>query len=189
MKNLRTVFIVIFLLAFGFNFFVQFFPVFLVERFKLSQGFIGDLFAYTGLWLAFTQGVLTRPIAKFLKPHQVLNASILGLSLSLPLLLLPDRAFWLFFIIPLLALFQGLTEPNTLAVVSNLSGADTQGETFGIRQSIQSLAMALPPIIAGSVIWLHLSLPTIIASLCTLVGWIVFITFFEHNKTGLMRDV
>ncbi len=189
MKNLRTVFIVIFLLAFGFNFFTQFFPVFLVERFKLTQGTIGDLFAYTGLWLAFTQGLLTRPVAKWLKPHQVLNTSILGLALAFPLLLLPDRAWWLFIIIPLIALFQGITEPNTLAVVSNLAGADTQGETFGIRQSIQSLAMAVPPIIAGSVIWLHLSLPTIIASICTFAAWLVFVSFFEHHKTDLMRNV
>jgi len=189
MQNLRTMFIVIFLLTFGFNFFTQFFQVFLVEKFNFTQSGIGDLFAYIGLWIAFTQGVLTRPIGKRFKPHQVLKVSALCLGLSFPLLLLPTQAMWLFFILPLISVFQGLTEPNSTAIVSNLAGADSQGEILGIKQSIQSLAMAVPPIIAGSIIWLHLNLPTLIAGLSTLAAWIIFVSFFEHKKTELFHEV
>jgi MFS transporter, DHA1 family, tetracycline resistance protein len=189
MRNARTMFIVIFLLTFGFNFFTQFFQVFLVEKFNFTQGGIGDLFAYIGLWVAFTQGVLTRPIAKRFKPHQVLAISALCLGLTFPLLLLPTHAVWLLLILPLISVFQGLTQPNTTTIISNLAGTEAQGEMLGINQSIQSLAMAVPPVIAGSIIWLHLNLPTIIASLCTLAAWGIFISFFEHKKTELFREI
>ena len=93
-KDLRTMFLVGFLLTVGFNFFTQFFQVFLIGKFQFNQSKIGDLFAYMGLWIAVTQGAILRPLSKKYKPMSILSVSIILLALTFPLLLIPTKAIW-----------------------------------------------------------------------------------------------
>ncbi|MGV8983920.1 MFS transporter [Clostridium sp.] len=181
-KDLRTMFLVAFLLTVGFNFFTQFFQVFLIGKFQFNQSKIGDLFAYMGLWIAVTQGAFLRPLSKRYKPMSILSISILLLALTFPLLLIPNKAIGIYLIIPFIAIFQGLTQPNSTAIISNLADKDKQGEILGINQSILSLAQAIPPIIAGFVTSISLNLPTIFAAGSTLLAWIVFRVFFIKEQ-------
>jgi DHA1 family tetracycline resistance protein-like MFS transporter len=80
----RTIFLVVFLLAFGFNFFTQFFQAFLIQKFQFTQSHIGDIFAYIGLWSAITQGLINRPLTKRLEPPVILSYSALLLAVALP---------------------------------------------------------------------------------------------------------
>lgn len=174
---LRSMFVVVFLLTFGFTFFTQFFQVFLIEKFSFTQSAIGDLFAFTGVWIAFTQGVLARLVAPRFQPRQVLVVALLLLGLTFPLLLLPERPWGLYVILPFVAIFNGLIQPNTTAVISDLSDAQSQGEILGINQSVQSLAFAVPPVVSGLVINISLDLPIILAALSCLAAWAVFVVF------------
>jgi DHA1 family tetracycline resistance protein-like MFS transporter len=181
-KDLRTMFLVGFLLTVGFNFFTQFFQVFLIGKFNFNQSKIGDLFAYMGLWIAVTQGAILRPLSKKYKPMSILSVSIILLALTFPLLLLPTKAFWIYLIIPFIAIFQGLTQPNSTAIISNLADKDKQGEILGINQSIMSLAQAIPPIIAGFVTSISINLPTIFAAGSTFVAWLIFRFLFIRQQ-------
>ncbi|MGH4138739.1 MFS transporter [Clostridium sp.] len=190
-KDLRTMFLVAFLLTVGFNFFTQFFQVFLIGKFKFNQSRIGDLFAYMGIWIAIAQGVFLRPLSKKYKPMSILSISIILLAITFPLLLIPTKAIGIYLIIPFIAIFQGLTQPNSTAIISNLANKDKQGEILGINQSILSLAQAIPPIIAGFVTSVSLNLPTIFAAVSTFLAWIVFRVFFikeQRLKNGGIVD-
>lgn len=178
-KEMRTIFIIAFLLTIGFNFFTQFFQVFLIGKFNFGQSQIGDLFAYMGLWIAVAQGAFLRPLSKKFSPTDILSIAIVLLAVTFPLLLLPNKAFWIYVIIPFIAVFQGLIQPNITATVSNLSPRDQQGEILGINQSIASLAQAIPPIIAGFLTSVNLNLPTLFAAGTTAVAWLVFMMFFR----------
>jgi DHA1 family tetracycline resistance protein-like MFS transporter len=182
LRQLRAMFLVGFLLAIGFNFFTQFFQVFLYNKFQFNQSTIGDFFAYMGLWIAITQGMILRPLAKKNKPERILSFSIILLAACFPILLIPDKAIWLYLIVPFIAIFQGLTQPNSTAIVSNLTDRERQGEILGINQSIQSAAQAIPPIIAGFVTTINVNLPTILAASTTLLAWIVFESVFKRSK-------
>jgi DHA1 family tetracycline resistance protein-like MFS transporter len=181
-KDLRTMFLVGFLLTVGFNFFTQFFQVFLIGKFQFNQSKIGDLFAYMGIWIALSQGLFLRPLSKRYKPMSILSVSIILLALTFPLLLLPTKAIGIYLIIPFIAIFQGLTQPNSTAIISNLADKDKQGEILGINQSIMSLAQALPPIIAGFITSISLNLPTIFAAGSTLLAWLIFRIFFIREQ-------
>ena len=181
-KDLRTMFLVGFLLTVGFNFFTQFFQVFLIGKFQFNQSKIGDLFAYMGLWIAVTQGAILRPLSKKFKPMNILSVSIILLALTFPLLLIPTKAMWIYVIIPFIAIFQGLTQPNSTAIISNLADKAKQGEILGINQSIMSLAQAIPPIIAGFITSISLNLPTIFAAGSTLIAWLIFKVFFIKQQ-------
>lgn len=173
-KELKVMFLVGFLLAIGFNFFTQFFQVLLIGKFKFTQSNIGDFFAYMGLWIAITQGLILRPLSNKFRPERIMKYSIILLALSFPFLLLPDKALWLYVIVPFIAIFQGLTQPNTTTVVSNLASVKDQGEILGINQSVQSMAQAIPAIIAGFITSININLPTILAAITTIIAWLIF---------------
>jgi DHA1 family tetracycline resistance protein-like MFS transporter len=177
--HLRTIFIVTFLLTLGFNFFTQFFQVFLINRFTFAQGDIGDTFAYMGFWIAITQGLINRPLSRRFLPEQIVSFSALALGLVLPLLLVPEDAASLFLIHPLVAISNGLTHPNAVAIVSNLADRESQGEVLGINQSIQSFAMIVPPIIASFLATLHPHFPILAASITIIVAWVIFAWAFH----------
>jgi len=184
--QMRSIFIIVFLLTFGFNFFTQFFQVFLISKFAFSQSQIGDLFAYMGLWIAIAQGAFLRPLSKKYSPQTILSVSILLLAITFPILLLPDKSIWIYVIIPFIAIFQGLTQPNTTAIVSGMSDAKSQGEILGINQSVASLAQAIPPILAGFLTAVDVNLPTLFAAGSTFLAWFVFKIFFKQRKRAMV---
>lgn len=187
--HLRTILLVSFLLVLGFNFFTQFFQVMLIDRFKFTQSDIGDLYAYMGLWIAITQGLINRPLSRWFKPEQIVSVSALTLAAALPFLLLPERVAFIYLVFPFIAVSNGLTHPNATAIVSNLAGPESQGEILGINQSLQSLAMALPPLIAGFVATLHPGLPTIIGSGLVFLAWMLFVFVFRRRSRALFHEV
>lgn len=189
LQNLRVIFVVILLLGLGFNFFAQFFQVYLIEKFSLNQSQIGDVFAFMGLWIAITQGIITRLVAKKFAPKQVLSFSVICLSAAFLLLLVPSQSLYLLFVLPFVAIFQGLTFPNYNAIVSNLAGKDSQGEALGITQSMQSLSQSITPIVAGFIVSMSMSLPLIVASSITLIAWLVFIIFFGRKKEQKFHEI
>lgn len=182
MKHLRILFLVIFLYMFGFSFFTQFFSVFLVQKFHYTAGNIGNFFGFIGMWIVLTQGVLTPFIARFLKPVKVLSFSLVGLSLALLSVIFAQTPIFLYCTQPFVALFQGLTMPNTTAVVSQYTSSEDQGEVLGITQSLIAFAQAIPPIVAGFVISMGQNVATLISAGALFVAWIIFIFFFKSRQ-------
>jgi DHA1 family tetracycline resistance protein-like MFS transporter len=181
MKELNIIFLTLFLQAFGFSFFMQFFQVFLIKKFDFDQLQIGHLFGYIGIWIAFTQGVLTRYFAGKYNSVQILRISLIGLSASLFLILGPPAAWMLILTQPLVAIFQGLSQPNLTSIVSILSPKESQGEILGIQQSVQSAAFAIPPIIAGVVATIDVRFPILLAGISVLMAWLVFTFLFKSS--------
>ena len=179
--KLRTIFIVIFLYMFGYTMYTQFLSVYLIERFNFSTSHIGDIYAFIGLCIALTQGLVVRPISRRFTSEQVLMVSFLGLSISVGSVLFAADASHVYFFIPLVALFAGLTYPNTTTVVSNLAGRESQGEIMGINQSVQAAAQAVPPIIAGVIISVGVTLPIICSSAIVFLAWGCFIVY-RHTE-------
>lgn len=183
MKELRAMFIIMFLIIFGFNFFTQFFQVYLVQTFNFNQSQIGDIFAYIGIWIAITQGGIMRPLSRKFTPRQIMKVSLVALSISLMLILLPRDVWALLLVMPLVALSNGLTTPNSIAIISSLAKPSEQGEILGINQSVQSLAMTIPPIIAGIIVSMDKNLPIMVASISTYIAWILFLFLIAKKKT------
>jgi len=170
LKSLREVFLVVFLITFGFNFFTQFFQVYLISKFDFDQQEIGNTFGFIGLWIAITQGGIVRIVSKKFKPVQLLNITIPWMGLALWALLLPPVGWMIYLVIPFLAISQGITTPMLTALVSEQADANSQGEILGLSQSVQSVGMILPPMIAGFMSAFDVRLPLFTAGLCVLFG-------------------
>jgi DHA1 family tetracycline resistance protein-like MFS transporter len=70
---------------------------------------------------------------------------------------------------------MGLSQPNTIAIVSSLADRKSQGEILGINQSVQSLAIGTPPLFAGILAAYSIYLPIVGASVFVLAAWVVFV--------------
>lgn len=183
--NLRTIFIVSFLLTFGFSLFTQFLQVYLIQKFAFNQSDIGDYFGFIGICIAITQGYITRLLGKYLRPYQAVNIFVLSLSFALAIILLPQYSIYLYALSPLIAISQGILSPNLQTIVSNCGKPEEQGEILGINQSVQSLAQAIPPIMAGFIVSINIHLPIILASVFTFLAWVTFFFFFSKDKKNV----
>lgn len=84
-----------------------------------------------------------------------------------------------------MAIPNGLSRPNLIGLLSNITDKNEQGKIMGVSQSIESLAMALPPIIAGFLTTLWISLPIITAASLMFIAWIIYMKFYFKNKIYL----
>ncbi len=149
LEPVRLLFTANFLFQGGFAFFTTFFSVFLINRFGFSQGHIGNFFSYVGLWIAFTQVVLTRRLARRFSEYQILRVSLVSLSFFTLLYFLPHVWWGLLLVAPGFAISNGLSQANISGLISRSVGPDIQGEILGINASLQALAHSVPPMVSG----------------------------------------
>jgi DHA1 family tetracycline resistance protein-like MFS transporter len=179
--NMRIILLTIFLQAFGWSFFMQFNQVYLLKKFHFNERQIGMLFGYIGIWIALTQGGITRSLSKKFAPPEILKVSLICLAVAILIVLLPQNVFMLYMLNPFVAIFQGLTQPNQISIVSSLASKENQGEILGIQQSLQSIAFTVPPIIAGFLLNFDIRLPIIVSAVMTLCAWLVFFFNFKES--------
>jgi DHA1 family tetracycline resistance protein-like MFS transporter len=146
----------------------------------MTQSEVGNLFAYAGLWIAVSQGVLAGIIAKKVSAIKVVPIASIFLALTITLLVFPTNYTHMLFIIPFIAVFNGLVVPNITTIISDSADKDSQGEVMGINQSLLSLTQIIPPIIDGFLYSISVDLPIISASLLIVGAWAYF--HFKFNK-------
>lgn len=173
-EKFKTIFTTIFLISLGFSFFTQFFQAYLVSKFDFTQSEIGELFAYIGIWIALTQGLLIRLVPKNIRPQKIVFFGTMFLGLFLISLVIPNNQTIIYFILPFIAISNGLLNPNAQAIISDLAEENAQGEIFGINQSVQSLGVALAPLISGIIYNLDIRLPILSAGFLILLGSYLF---------------
>jgi sugar phosphate permease len=130
----------------GFAFYMQFFQVVLLQRFGLGQSQIGFYYAYVGVWIALTQGIITRIVAKRFKPEQTLKISLLVIPLTFIIAISANQVWVLYAItVPLMAIGQGLTMPSLSTIISNLAGKESQGEAMGLYNNTKEILGGTSP--------------------------------------------
>lgn len=182
LPNLRNLFITIFLSGLGFAFFTQFFQVSLIERYDFKESDIGVFFGVVGVCIAIVQGGIMRPVSKRWRSDQIPGVTLFGLSISILANVFVTDVWMVFAIIPFIALFVGLGGPNLSALVSDEATPSQQGKIMGITQSINSLAIAIPSVIAGFLGAINYNLPTIASAFFIFLAGLSFHLLFKANR-------
>ncbi len=184
--QLRELFTVNFLFNGGFTFFTTFFAVFLINKFRFTQGDIGTFFAFVGFWFAFTQAVIVRKLAGKFTEIQIVRVGLFASAISIFLYFLPSSALGLYLITPILAISNGLFFANMTALISKNADAGVQGEVLGINSSVTALAMMIPPVLSGYIAAaLKPETPIIVSSAVILISAVVFWFFFHPGRAKL----
>lgn len=187
--GLRVIFASEFAFWAGFSFFTTFFQVLLIQKLGFKVNNVGDFFAYIGIWVALTQGVITPLLAKRgIKNYQILRVSLLGNAAALFLQTIPNNTAQLLMTAPLISLFNGMTMANMSGLVSLSAGPKIQGEVLGIEASVQALGQSLPAIIAGYIATMGVNVPIVVGGSVIAFGWLVFVVFYHPNEHVLHQE-
>lgn len=168
----RPVYLASFFHFAGFNFFISFIGILLVARFGLSEGAIGTFFGAVGFWIIITQGLILRIISNKYHERQILRFSILMVAGAIILYPFVPTLPWVYILVPLLAIPNGLTMANMTALISRSVGPSKQGAALGINGSLMALAHGTIPLLAGfGSGFFGLATPFILGSAFGLTSW------------------
>jgi DHA1 family tetracycline resistance protein-like MFS transporter len=172
-RELRAVFACVFCSCVGWSFYWEFAPVTWIVEYNFDQPTIGYCYAYGALAYALSCGFLIRPIVSRFANECVLFYALIGCAVSIGLLMLHSSPWWLWIYIPLQQYFIALFWPTAAATVSNASSEAKQGEALGIFASVESLAFALSPLIAGPLLGISIAMPILLGSGMVLLAAVV----------------
>ncbi|MBM3207490.1 MAG: MFS transporter [Chlamydiae bacterium] len=186
--KLKVLFYVMFVFCFGWGFFTEFSPVFLIQKLSFSVEDIADFFAYVGFWIALSQGCLIRPLLKKFSSQFLLALGLIVFSILLTLTCFVKNSLQLFILVPFFAFFESLVYPSAASIISNLTPEDSQGEILGIYNSVQWAAIGLTPFFSGSFVVIYPFLTPIISSICMLLGFSILVWFWIKNRGNFLNE-
>lgn len=174
MQGIRLLLICAFLFSFGWSFFFEFVPVFLIGQYNFKSPEIGNFYAYSGALYALCCGVLIRPVVNKFSPHSIFFCSLIlaGSYVLLFLYIKNSALLWLY--VPFLLFLVALVYPTVTAMISNWAGKRMQGETLGVFQSIQSVAFAISPLFSGTLLGTYIYMPVIVGGSSMLFAGTLF---------------
>lgn len=174
----RTIFISEFFFHAGFTFFGTFFSVLLINKFGFAGQGVGNFFGYIGVWIIFTQLILTRAVSKWWREEQVIPFVLTSLGLVVYLFILPDTWWLLLFVAPFIAIFNGLSHSNLSGFLSRITDDRMQGEILGVNTSVQAFSQSIPPLLAGYMAaTFSIDAPIIASSVLIVLGGVYFVIF------------
>jgi len=177
MKQLRMLFLVVFIFFVGWNFFTEFVPLFLIKRFEYAEMGVGSFYAYTGILFALCAGILIRPVIARFTPKRVLETALIGGGLYFFLFLFIKQSWVMWLYLPPLIYFIAMVYPTATTVISNETSSDAQGEVLGIYGSIQSLALIVSPFFAGTLVAQYPFMPIVVSGGAMLLAGILLLLF------------
>lgn len=184
LPNLRFLFLTNFTFFSGFTFFITFISVFFIKKFHFTQGGIGDFFSFMGLWIVFTQAIITRNVAKYFSEGQVLKFTLIFDGIFIGLMYFVEDWWMIYLIAPFIAVCNGLSFANLTGLISRSSDQKIQGEILGINASIQALAQLIPPILSGFIAaGFTPETPILVSSVIIMLAGILFITLYKNAKS------
>lgn len=175
--DMRSFYFAGFFATLGFAFYTSFIAIFLVSRFAFSEAKTGTYFAIVGLWMIFAQLVVVRTLSKRYSDRTRLLVALPVLATAILVLPLITKEFWLYISMPFFASSFALVSTGVPALVSKYAGPERQGAALGINSSLQALAQATAPLMAGFASgMLGFTTSFVIGSLCVVISFLIVFT-------------
>jgi len=125
------------------------FTLFMLERFGLGISAASYVFAFIGVWIALTQGVLIRRLAPLLGERRLVVIGLVLTGAGLAVIPLVPSAGWLYLVTPIVAVGNGLAFPSFTSLYSKACRAEKAGQLLGESQSMATTGRIFGPIWAG----------------------------------------
>ncbi len=154
--------------------------LFMKARFNWGLKEVSFGFAYVGVMIVITQGVLVRRLIPKFGEKQVLRFGLIFMSMGLCLIPVAQSLSVMALSQTLIALGIGFINPSTLGSVSLLIDSKEQGAALGTTQGMASLGRIIGPLVGGALFdSLSESSPFIVAGLMTMIGFFVIISIYS----------
>lgn len=150
LPGVGTAVLVNFVLIFAFTGMEQTFRFFNEDSFSMGARDTGYLLAMIGIMAAVVQGGMRKLSARFTEAKLIRAGSLLQAFAFAGFCAAPTLGRWFLYVAGMvLAIGNGLTQPNTSAYVSKRASVQNQGAMLGVSQSFASLARVFGPATGG----------------------------------------
>lgn len=159
-----------FLFCFGWSFYMDFIPVWWVEKFHMSAREVSLFFGYGATWYVASCGFLVGPILRRKKPLDVFPVAAIALGMCIWFLFVentPDVYWW---ILPLQNIAASFLFPVAATAISEMSPPEHQGKMMGYHTSAEALGFGIGPLTSGPFLGIHLLMPVAIGGLAVLLA-------------------
>ncbi len=173
-EKIKRVYAIYFLFLFAWTLLFQFTPVLVVEKYHFSNSNIADLAIFMGICWAIGSGYLTKFLQKRFSSTVVLEVCLIAFTLLCGLIVLPKALWIVLTVLGFSVILAGLAWPLCTGLISSLAPRHIQGKILGISQSMQSLAMAIAPVVGGLVYRGKAGAPFLIAAGAGLLASILY---------------
>jgi len=119
------------------------------RKFSLDARHNGYLFAYIGVLITIMQGVLIGRLVRKFGERKLVVIGLFSMIFGLGLLPFSPSLRHLLLTLVFLTFGSGVTNPSITSLISQITGAEDQGGTLGVTQSLASLARILGPAWGG----------------------------------------
>ncbi len=173
LHGLKTILLCSFLGIFGWVYFFEFVPVYLIAQFQFSSEKLGLFFAVAGGCYALSTGLLIRPLIKIIKTEKLFFLSMLCTGIVIFAMAFTPSVFWIWPLIIVICYCTAPFSPTSSALVSNGVPSEIQGEALGILGSINAAAFALAPLLSGSFVGAHPTCPMWVGGILMFLGGVI----------------
>ncbi len=188
LKGSRTILLASFFHNFGWSYFFEFAPVYLISRFHFAPKELGFFFAAGGCYYALSAGFLIRSLIKRLKPETLFFGGILLTGATLFVLPFLPSSYWIWPIMFVICYFVSFVTPTSTTLISNNASHKTQGEALGILGSVNAAALVLSPLFSGSVVGLNPTLPMWVGGSTMIIAACIVLGSFRSRLFSLPQD-
>lgn len=178
-KNLALIATIFLLFGLAWSFFIDFFPVYLVQKWNFVPAQIGDYYIYITAWYFAVQWFLIGPASRLLVKPGLLPWLMLITPFVLFLLLMPNQYSWEFLLTPLAVATMTLALPTLFSILPAVAKWESGEQLMRISHALQTVSYILAPLIGGLVAGIAMALPTLIAAAAALIAWILLVALLK----------
>ena len=175
-----------FLFCFGWSFYLDFIPVWWVDRFKMSAGDVSLYFGYGAVWYVLSCGILVGPVLRRVAPLTVFPVAAIALFLCIWFLLLENTPQIYFWLLPLQNIAASFLFPVAATAISEMATKEHQGKVMGYYTSAESLGFGIGPLTSGPFLGIHLLMPVVIGGLAVLIAGLIVLRLRKKLLSGPM---
>ncbi len=181
LKGSRTILLASFFHNFGWSYFFEFAPVYLISRFHFGPKELGFFFAAGGCYYAISSGFLIRTLIQRLKAETLFFGGILLTACTLFVLPYLPSSVWIWPIMFVICYFVSFVTPTSTTLISNNAAPKVQGEALGILGSVNAAALVLSPLFSGSLVGLNPTLPMWVGGSVMIVAASIVLAVFRSK--------
>jgi DHA1 family tetracycline resistance protein-like MFS transporter len=154
------------------------FPLYLLKRYEATSLDVGIVFAWIGVFVAVTQGVLVGRLARVMKEASMVVLGLVITAIGLIGITLTPSYPWLFVVGPIVAIGNGLAFPAFTSLYSQTCEARDAGELLGQGNSMGVAGRVVGAMAAGWVMdHFGLNSPYLVAAVVIFSGAVIFGSF------------
>jgi DHA1 family tetracycline resistance protein-like MFS transporter len=159
-----------FLFCFGWSFYIDFIPVWWVEKFHLTTSDVSLFFGYGAIWYVVSCGVFVGPILRRTSPLRVFPIAAVALFISIWTLFVINTPMTYWWLLPLQNIAASFLFPVAATAISEMASKEHQGKVMGYHASAEALGFGIGPLTSGPFLGIHLLMPVAIGGLAVLVS-------------------